>query len=218
MTIISTKLTLIFITTITKTKKTHSSFSSINKSIHDYISRIFKYENVKSNYGKQLPNFNDFALVEFKSKYSSAIEYSGVSPSSSADEPSPSSDTNNIASSSFRNDATDQFLAALNIKINLIIMICSITMLTFYSYFLNIDDESDSHGQSGDNNDDGEKKKMALENDVNEAYIKLKQKKCHNQIDFNLLWIIHSLFIIYVLSIWDISDVYHYFKVEIFFL
>lgn len=97
-------------------------------------------------------------------------------------------------------------------------MICSITMLTFYSYFLNIDDESDSHGQGDNINDDGEKKKMALENDVNEAYIKLKQKKCHNQIDFNLLWIIHSLFIIYVLSIWDISDVYHYFKVEIFFL
>lgn len=142
-------------------------------------------------------------------------------------------------------DLTDRFLVTLNIKVNLAIMLFLIILLIFYSYFLNAD-SNDNHNDNAkeeklsftnedtysDSEDDEKEEKKTLlkssssssfssvvvdDDELISSYVKLKQKKCYENIDFNLLWIIHSLFVIYVLSIWDISDVYHFFKVIFFF-
>lgn len=62
-----------------------------------------------------------------------------------------------------------------------------------------------------------EKKLIMLnesDNGSDQAYIRLKQKKIEKKIDINLLWIIDCIFVIYVLSILDVSSVYQYFKIQ----
>lgn len=256
--------------------KKHSSLSTLNKYIHNYISQIFKSENLTSNYGNELPNLADYSVVELKSKLSTAIEYTGGESSSAAALAAASAasaildpsfvdvdDGFTTESSSIDDDSScDRFLATLIIKINLALMLFLISLLTFYSYFLNVegDEDEDDENECGESSmydkpiskryesscytsssdesvvSHDEKKKLLKCNSTSSLpcvvvsdvelveseaveeespFVRLKQKKNRHQIEFNLLWIIHSLFVIYVLSIWDVSDVYHYFKVLI---
>ena len=46
----------------------------------------------------------------------------------------------------------------------------------------------------------------------NECFIKRKQKNIEKKLNFDIQWVINCFFMIVLLSVWDMSDVYQYFR------
>ena len=44
-------------------------------------------------------------------------------------------------------------------------------------------------------------------------FIKMKQQKINSHLNVDIQWIISSFFVIFLLSVWDISDIYQYFRI-----
>lgn len=122
---------------------------------------------------------------------------------------------------------TDGVLTSIALKINMAIMVFSICMLTVYSYMSKVEtrncEESDSKKSCCEtksslkylsemealicvNDDDDDLPKNSCDN-----FLKTKQKKIESNLSIDFQWIITSFYIIFLLSIWDMANVYQYF-------
>ena len=102
-----------------------------------------------------------------------------------------------------------QFVLISNAKINVFFMIVSICLLFTYGYLIKLDCNTDEPKQN-----DAEKPMLCEKEgetvDPRLRVIELKQKKLERIASIDLQWIMHSLLVIYLLSVWDIAEVYQF--------
>lgn len=118
-----------------------------------------------------------------------------------------------------------QFILVGNAKLNVFFMVLSLTLLFIYAYMIRIDtvngdDDDDDEEEEEEEHEEksSEKKPCLIKTTTTAAEIidlnKAKCEKLEKKADVNIQWIIHSLLIIYLLSVWDIADVYKYFRLK----
>jgi hypothetical protein len=77
-----------------------------------------------------------------------------------------------------------------------------------------IESAFDSKGVEADMGEKQNKYELVLNtNDPIDNFIYLKRRKLEKKSNIEIHWIVHSLFVIYLLNIWDVADVYQYFRV-----
>ncbi|CAF1127849.1 unnamed protein product [Brachionus calyciflorus] len=105
--------------------------------------------------------------------------------------------SNSISNLAEKNVNFSDNLVLSNFKINLFFMVFSICLLGVYSYML-----KDVEEENEENN--------GLKESQIESFLRLKKTKLQEIAEYSLQWTIHSIFIIFFLSIWDIADVFQY--------
>lgn len=178
------------------------------------MNKLFQQDSSVYELEKNLsPSYNDYLLIELNTKY--------LSSSSRINE------EQNQESQDLIGNLTKSVIVS-NIKLNILFMIFSICLLVCYSYLIKKDINSQEEEMESVNkkktpwiseidssSDESDVEPLIeVKDPVMRDFLELKKKKMEKNANLSIHWIVHSLFVIYLMSVWDIADVFQYFRMH----
>jgi hypothetical protein len=199
-----------FMLIVNKYHQSVSSFSSLNRALFNFLNDLLV--------NKKAVNLNNYHLIGSKSKMVKTISIQN----NSVEE--------NVIPSDFQSLLTQKCSNSINfsyLKLNLVFMVISLVLLLVYSFLIDSEkSEKEHHVKINDENEEDEllileegykeKKESSIVDYTifEKRFFALKKKKLNKKISFDLQFIIQCFFIVYLLGIWDIADVFQYFRMQ----